>query len=137
MLISRSQSSPPAGEPYFDLDLDRTAGVIEAAADFFAEAAQGESEELAVAIGFRSGTAAGQMRSTGATMMKKRSKELMHERWWFSEPIPLLYGLGSVNPLRVNLCSNTGMPAAVLPFWQSSIAVNASTSTLRPCAFWT
>jgi hypothetical protein len=55
----------------------------------------------------------------------------------FSESIPLLYGLGSVNPLRVNLCSNTGMPAAVLPFWQSSIAVNASTSTLRPCAFWT
>jgi hypothetical protein len=47
------------------------------------------------------------------------------------------YGLGSVNPLRVNLCSNTGMPAAVLPFWQASIAVNASTSTLRPCAFWT
>jgi hypothetical protein len=54
-----------------------------------------------------------------------------------SESIPLLYGLGNVNPLRVNLCSNTGMPAAVLPFWQWSIAVNASTSTLRPCAFWT
>src|SRR5262245_4103314 len=31
------RSPPPASEPYLDLDLDRTAGVVEVAADFLAD----------------------------------------------------------------------------------------------------
>jgi hypothetical protein len=67
-------------------------------------------------------------------MTMKRPKELMHERWWFSESIPLLYGLGNVNPLRVNLCSNTVIPVAVLPFWQSPwVEIIGVEVVLRSC----
>ena len=44
---------------------------------------------------------------------------------------------GSVNPDSSSFFSNIGMPAPVLPFWQSSSATAASASYCRPGEFST